>query len=63
MVYKLWRTVQLFSAEVEQPTWSHFPEATFRRFCQVFLFLMLILETKAANFYFNYFNYSSMHTE
>ena len=63
MVYKLWRIVQLVSCFFQLK--SNNPRPTFRKplfidFRQVFLFLILLLVTKAANFYFNY---ASMHTE
>ena len=64
MVYKLWRIVQLvsccFQLKLNNPRCPTFRKPLFVNFCQVFLFLILLLVTKAANFYFNY---SSMHTE
>ena len=64
MVYKLRRIVQLvsccFQLKSNNPLCPTFQKPLFVNFCQVFLFLILLV-TKAANFYFN--NYSSMHTE
>ena len=64
MVYKLWRIVQLvsccFQLKLNNPHCPTFRKPLFVHFRQVFLFLILLLVTKAANFYFNY---SSMHTE
>ena len=64
MVYKLWRIVQLvsccFELKSNNPRCPTFRKPLFVDFRQVFLFLILRLVTKAANFYFNY---SSMHTE
>ena len=64
MVYKLWRIVQLvrccFQLKSNNPRCPTFRKPLFVNFRQIFLFLILLLVTKAANFYFNY---SSMHTE
>ena len=64
MVCKLWRIVQLvrccFQLKSNNPCCPTFRKPLFVDFRQVFLFLILLLVTKAANFYFNY---SSMHTE
>ena len=64
MVYKLWRIVQLvsccFELKSNNPRCPTFRKPLFVDFRQVFLFLILLLVTKAARFYFNY---SSMHTE
>ena len=64
MVYKLWRIVQLvrccFQLKSNNPRCPTFRKPFFVDFRQVFLFLILLLVTKAANFYFNY---SSMHTK
>ena len=64
MVYKLWRIVQLvsccFELKSNNPRCPTFRKPLFVDFRQVFLFLILLLVTKAANFYFNY---SLMHTE
>ena len=64
MVYKLWRIVQLvrccFQLKSNNPCCPTFRKPLFVDFRQVFLFLIFLLVTKAANFYFNY---SSMHTE
>ena len=62
MVYKLWRIVQLvrccFQLKSNNPRCPTFQKPLFIDFLQVFLFLILLLVTKAAHFYFNY---SSMH--
>ena len=64
MVYKLWRIVQLvsccFQLKLNNPRCPTFRKLLFIDFRQVFLFLILPLVTKAANFYFNY---SPIHTE
>ena len=64
MVYRLWRIVQLvsccFELKSNNPRCPTFQKPLYVDFRQVSLFLILLLVTKAANFYFNY---SSMHTE
>ena len=64
MVYKLLRIVQLvsccFEVKSNNPHCPTFRKPLFVDFHHVFLFLILLLVTKAANFYFNY---SSVHTE
>ena len=64
MVYKLWRIVQLvrcyFQLKSNNPHCPTFWKPLFVNFCQVFLFLIILLVTKAANFYLNY---SSVYTE
>ena len=63
MVYKLWRIVQLvrccFQLKSNNPRCPTFQKPLFVDFRQVFLFSILLLVTKAANFYFNY---SPVHT-
>ena len=64
MVYKLWRIVQLvsccFQLKSNNPPCPTFQKPLLINFRQVFLFLILLLVTKAANFCFNY---SSMHAK